>query len=804
MSPIEVLLNEARIAISDGNFETALANCLTILDTHSGHPEALKLAAQLSNKTGKLDQAKNYYQQAIALWPQQPEFRFGLGIVFLKQNKYDPAEAAFLKALAIDARYVRALVNLGAIAYHKHQYEQALQYFNQALALEPGNASAYINRGNCHQRKGNAELAANDFEKAIELNGADKAAHYNLGNLKLSLKENDKALVHYEEALKIDPCYAEAYFNKALIYYNQKKYELAVEFYLKAIQNKKDYIDAYINIAVALFSLNKPLKALQYYQVVIQLDPTNFTAYANMGNTLRKLRRRDDAVKCYQHALKLNDKLYEAHYNVGQVYRELHQYAQSIHHFERALEIKPDYEYLHGVLIYTKLYSCDWHGLDQMTEELLENIKLGKKVSTTFPLFIITGDEKLHLKSAQIWLQDKHYYNPLPFDPPKTARSSKIKLGFYSADFRFHPVSLWLAEQIDHHDRDKFELYAFSYRNDNKDPMHMRMREKFDHFYEVDQLSDSEVVKLSRQVGIDIALDLGGDTQDSRPDIFAMRAAPIQINHLGFPGSFGSDYTDFIITDEHAIPKASQPYYTEKIIYVPCNYTYDTKRQLTREPMTRADFDLPENGFVFTCQNGNQKITHQVFEIWMRLLKNVPGSVLWLLLPNATALANLRKEAKIRGVDPDRMIFTKRDSVPVAKEYERIGRYLASYKLADLFLDTLPYNAGTTAVDALWAGLPVITQTGSAQVGRMATSILHAIELPELVTKTAAAYEALALDLALNPDKLNHIKSKLEQNRHATALFDVIGNTRHIENAYIQIFNDYSSGKLHERSNLTA
>ena len=798
MSRIEDLLNEAKIAIRDGNFETALANCLTLLETQSTHPEALKLAAQLSNKTGKLDQAEKYYQQAIALWPQQPEFPFGLGIVFLKQNKYDPAEAAFLKALAIDARYVRALVNLGAIAYHKHQYEQALQYFNQALALEPGNASAYINRGNCHQRKGNAELAANDFEKAIELNGADKAAHYNLGNLKLSLKENDKALAHYEEALKIDPCYAEAYFNKALIYYNQKKYELAVEFYLKAIQNKKDYIDAYINIAVALFSLNKPLKALQYYQVVIQLDPTNFTAYANMGNTLRKLRRRDDAVKCYQHALKLNDKLYEAHYNVGQVYRELHQYDQSIHHFERALEIKPDYEYLHGVLIYTKLYSCDWHGLDQMTEELLENIKLGKKVSTTFPLFIITDDEALHLKSAQTWLSDKHRYNPLPFEVNGRSKSKKIRLGFFSADFRFHPVSLWLAEQIDHHDRNKFELYAFSYRNDNKDPMHMRMREKFDHFYEVDHLSDNEVVKLSRQVGIDIALDLGGDTQDSRPDIFAKRAAPIQINHLGFPGSFGSDYTDYIIADQHAIPLASQPFYTEKFFHIPSNYTYDSYRKVSNLVLDRSEFGLPETGFVFTCQNGNQKISPKVFDIWMRLLQQVPGSVLWLLQPNATALANLQKEAKARDIDPHRLVFTKRESVPADQEYDRIGRYLASYKLADLFLDTLPYNAGTTAIDALWAGLPVLTQTGQAQVGRMATSALHAIEMPELITKTAEEYEALALALALNPEKLKLIKNKLEKNRLTTALFDTAGNTRHIENAYISIFNSHPLGLANE------
>jgi predicted O-linked N-acetylglucosamine transferase (SPINDLY family) len=400
---------------------------------------------------------------------------------------------------------------------------------------------------------------------------------------------------------------------------------------------------------------------------------------------------------------------------------------------------------------------------------------------------VLFDDPKLHQIAAQVYVDDKAPPNPILGDIAPRPQHRRIRLGFYSADLRWHPVAIWLAEQVENHDKSKFELFAFSFRSDVKDPMQQRLQAAFDHFIEVDTMSDLEVVKLSRELEIDIALDLGGHTQDSRPGIFAARAAPVQVSHLGFPGSWGADYIDYFLADEFSLPKAIQRYYNEKIIYVPSAYTYDRLRAISTEKLARAEFGLPNTGFVFTCQNGIQKIHPEVFDIWMRLLKNVPGSVLWLQEPHPTAIRNLQKEAQARGVNPARLVFLKREVVVVEHEPARIAKYLASYRLADLFLDTWPYNAGTTAIDALWAGLPVITKSGKSFVSRMATSALHAIEMPELITSTAQDYEALALELATNTSKLQAVKDKLASHRLTTALFDPVANTRHIENAYLSM-----------------
>jgi predicted O-linked N-acetylglucosamine transferase (SPINDLY family) len=406
---------------------------------------------------------------------------------------------------------------------------------------------------------------------------------------------------------------------------------------------------------------------------------------------------------------------------------------------------------------------------------------------------MLFDDPKLLLETCKIYLQSIVIQDSALGAIPKREPRGRVRIGYYSADLYYHPVSIWLAEQLENHDKSKVELYAFCLKS-VQDPMRDRLEAAFDHWIDVQSMSDLEVAKLSRELEIDIAIDLNGHTEDGRTGIFAARAAPIQLNHLGFPGSMGAEYIDYMIghipsPDEDLEELAStRRFITEKIAYVPSSFTYDRQRQLSDEPLTRAQFGLPEAGFVFTCQNGCQKLMPEVFDVWMEILKAVPGSVLWLLKPNETAVKNLIKEAKARGVEAERLIFTAREVVALDQEGARIGKYLASYKLADLFLDTWPYNAGTTAIDALWAGLPVLTKEGKSGVARMAAGALRGIEMPELITRTAQQYQDQAIELAYSPEKLKLLKEKVQRNRLTTALFDPVGNTRHIENAYLEMY----------------
>jgi predicted O-linked N-acetylglucosamine transferase (SPINDLY family) len=527
-----------------------------------------------------------------------------------------------------------------------------------------------------------------------------------------------------------------------------------------------------INKAGKLILNKRYNEALLILDSVLNLDPNNSIALGNKGLVLDKLNRKHEALNAYQKAIKNQPNNYDAIYNYALFLMVNKNFEIAKHYFEMLYKNKPEYKYSLGYLIYVNLHICDWSHYYKY-KNILNESDNSEKMITAIGGYLIIDKEKII------------YENKLRVTKKiiKKKNASKIKLGFYSCDFRFHPVSTWLVEQIELHDKSKFELIAFNFNSNTSDPMTLRLKAAFDRMIPVENMSDEAVANLSRELEIDIAFDLGGQTQGSRPGIFAARAAPIQINHLGNPGTASNKYIDYFITDKYVVPESSQQYFSEKLLYVDCQYTYDRRRQLSATHLCRSDYGLPENAFVFTCQNNIQKINPEMFDIWMRLLQKIPGSVLWLLQPNDTAIQNLQHESQIRGVEQSRLVFTKREFVPAEQEYERIGKYLSSYKLADLFLDTLPYNAGTTAIDALWAGLPVLTQTGGTTVGRMATSALQALEMHELITKTKEEYEALALELALDKEKLTQIKIKLQNNKNCTALFDSLKNTKNIEKA---------------------
>jgi protein O-GlcNAc transferase len=364
-------------------------------------------------------------------------------------------------------------------------------------------------------------------------------------------------------------------------------------------------------------------------------------------------------------------------------------------------------------------------------------------------------------------------------------KHDRIRIAYVSSDFRSHATSYLIAGMIESHSREKFDVTGIALQPEDPSEIGQRMKRAFGQFIDVSGRTDEETARLIRELEIDIAIDLNGHTRNGRAAIFAHRAAPLQVNYLGFPGTMGADYIDYLIADHTLIPTSSQPYYEEKIIYLPNSYqANDRTRPISSKVFTRADCKLPEDRFVFCCFNGAFKILPDVFDRWMRILSQVNGSVLWLLDDNETAASNLKKEAVKRGISAERLVFAARTS---------LADHLARHRLADLFLDTLPCNAHTTASDALWAGLPVLTQIGESFAGRVAASLLNAIGLPELITTTPKAYEELAVELAANPERLSAIKSRLASNRLTTPLFDIQRFTRHIEAAYTAIYERHQA-----------
>jgi predicted O-linked N-acetylglucosamine transferase (SPINDLY family) len=453
--------------------------------------------------------------------------------------------------------------------------------------------------------------------------------------------------------------------------------------------------------------------------------------------------------------------------------------------YERAIALDPNINFILGVLLHTKMHLCIWDNLANHLDELTNKINNGENTLNPFVALALIDDPEIQRKNAEIYANEKHPKSHILSKIERYPEHTKIRIGYFSADFRDHPVSHLTAELYETHDRNRFEIHAFSFGSDTKDEMKRRIKAGVDHFHDVRTMSHKAVAMLARSVEIDIAVDLGGYTQNSRTGIFAMSAASIQISWLGYSGTMGANYYDYLVADQTIIPEKNQKYYSEKIIYLPNYQVNDSKQSPSATVFTRQDLGLPETGFVFCCFNTTYKITPATFDGWGRILEQVDGSVLLIYADNETARINLTKEIVLRGIEPSRLIFGERLSKP---------EYLARYRAADLFLDTLPYNAGTTASDALRMGLPVLTCMGSSFASRVAASVINAINLPELITTTQEQYESLAIELATDPEKLKIIKDKLTDNLSKAPLYDTPLFTQRLESAYRKMYDRYQHG----------
>lgn len=732
-----------------------------------------------------LDEAINSADQALKINPEFADAWYNKGIAFNELKQYKDAVHCFDKAIELRPGYAEAFLGKGNALDASDRHEHALECFDLAIEAQLDYIEAFNGKGIALHALNRHDDAIRLFDKALALQPEYAEAWSNKAATLSAQKQYEKALAHYDTAIKLRPGYADAWYNKGTTLMLLKQYELALAHYDKAIQHKPNYAEALYSKGVAYGELKQYQEAIQQYDMAINLNPDYSEAWHNKGFINAELKQYERALSFYEKAIDLRPSFALAWYNKGMALSDLKRHQDALVCYKKAFENDPDIDWLPGQMLHTKMLLCDWSDFEQEQAILKKLIFDGKKAAQPFTTHSLFDSLSLHQKSAIAFGLDRHPENNALGSSFLNKKQKKIKLAYFSADFRNHPVAYLLAEFFELHDRNNFEISAFYYGPPDNGEMHNRVMNAFDRFVEVRTKSDKEIAQLSRSLEIDIAIDLGGFTQLSRPGIFSYRAAPIQASYIGYLGTTGLSYIDYLIADPIIIPKENIRFYSEKIIYLPSYQVNDRNRRIGEKMFTRSELGLADDAFVFCCFNNHYKVTPIIFDGWMRILKSVDKSVLYLYAEGDIVKSNLIREASNRGVDAARLIF----GGPIER-----ADYLARYQVADLFLDTTPYNAGTTASDALWAGVPVLTLIGESFSSRVAASILSAVGLSELIVSTLKDYERLAIELATNPIKLEKIKSALVENRNSAPLFDTPLFTRNIEKAYQIAYASYHAG----------
>jgi predicted O-linked N-acetylglucosamine transferase (SPINDLY family) len=671
------------------------------------------------------------------------EKNFNNGVFQLNHCLYKEAVASFSECISLGQKTPEVYSNRG-MAYHEiGLYAEAIKNYEKAIQMNPDYVEALSNLGVTYNRLKRFKDASIKFKRVIVLRPSFTTAYINLGISFHNLSAFNEAIKQYDSALQINPNNEIAYMQRGITFVALKKYAEAFESYDKAIALRPEYIEAYLNAGIAFTEISIPKEALALYNQATLIDSSIARTYILKSNVLIRLNHYEESIEC------------------------LH----------KALKIDPNNMSVLSNLLFRKKYIYDWQDYDALFDKIQDKVKKNIHAEEAFPGLSLFNDTSLLKKTAALESSAHSQKSPLK----KYARHEKIRLGFFSSDFQDHPIAHLTTEFFEKIDRSRFEVTAFSFGSaKEQDPYRARLIKAFDRFVDAKNINDIDVVRTSRELEIDIAVDLNGLTAGCRTEIFALRAAPVQMQWLGFLGTMGAEFIDYIFADGVLIPKEERENYSEKIVYLPSYQPNATEREVSKKKFHRPDFGLSDNQFVYCCFNAGYKVLPYIFDCWMHILKETPGSVLWLAEENETAQQNIKKETLARGVDPTRIVFTKK--IPNAE-------YLARFRLADLFLDTFPYSAGTIASDALRMGLPLIALQGKTFASRMSSSCLHAVNVPELVTNSASEYERLAIELCNDKIKYDEIKGKLKSGLVASRLFDIERTTKHIERAFDLIYN---------------
>lgn len=774
MSSLETSMIKARSAEKRGDFAEAERLYGAVLQKFPGNARARKgmdelfktraLAALKADAPPQaaLDALTQAYEQgrmaqvvsqAEALLKQHPRSGFVqnlLGAALLTLGQPARAEAALREAHGRGVRHPALCNNLGMALASLDRPEEAIALYREAIALDPNHAIARNNLGNALKQAG-------QFVEALE---------------------------SYSQALAIRPDYADACSNMGLVLEKLGRIDEARAIYERVLTLAPRHAAAHNNLANLLVDLGDLTAALTHYQRALTIDPNYPEAHLNLGNLYKRRGLIAEASASFTAAKMARPSYAEASVEEGKTLALDGRLDAAIAAFDEALAIAPDHKGALAHRLFYQAHVCDWPAFDRWVQE---GRALDEAISP-FAALTFADDPAAQLRRSRAWAAKTITQRPVAAPRPAPAADGRIRIGYFSADFHDHATAYLMAGLLREHDRSRFALHAFSYGPPRDDAMRAQIVAQVDSFTDIRDLPDAEVAKLAHARGLDVAVDLKGHTQDGRLRLFAQRLAPVQIGYLGYPGSSGAEFIDYLVADPVVIPPAERAHYGEKLIVLPdCYQPNDNQRVIAEIVGSRAEHGLPEQAFVFCSFNQSYKITPREFAIWMRLLGKVEGSVLWLLRSNPLAEASLRAHAAEQGIAPERLVFA--DKVPQAE-------HLARHAHADLFLDSFAVNAHTTASDALWAGLPVVTLAGRQFAARVAASLLNAIGLPDLVTETPEAYEALIFALATQPDRLEETNACLAAGRKSQPLFDTARYARHLEQGFAKAHRRQGEGLL--------
>jgi len=739
------------------------------------------------------------------------------------------AAVALGRALECAAAGVEGRLILGLALREQARAAEAEVVLRDALSQQPGQPALLLELGNALADLGRREEAIAAFEQAVRIQPGYGLAHFNLGNMLREAGRLDDAVAAYESALRLKPDYAEAHYNLGIALQNLRQSARAVAAYRRAAELRPDHAGTFFNLGSELRSQGQFADAADAFRRAIALEPGHAEAHHNLGNALRDLERLDEAAAAYRAALAARPDYDAAQLDLARVLGAQRQFAEAERLFrgllqrhpedpvaqellaellrlagrssearaiyEAILARQPDHPEALARLLHLKTVACDWRDRDAEFARLLRlterQIAAGRRTGlSAFHTFARPLAPEMRLAIARTWAAETEQLavrdrQGLDFGFARAERD-RLRIAYVSCNFSNHPGGHLIQGLFRAHDRAGFEIFAVSHGRDDGSVYRRRIAADAEHFIDVAALTDRAAALLLHREGIDILVDLNGYTQDHRLGIAALRPAPIVATYLGFAGSSGASFIDYAFVDNVVAPPAEAHLYSERLVRLPhCYLINDREHPIDDAPLARRDVDLPDDGFVFCCFNANYKIEPFIFDVWMRILRRLPGSVLWLLQLAPDVAENLRREAAARGVDPDRLVF--------AGKWPK-ARHLARHRLADLFLDTRYYTAHTTCSDALWTGLPVLTCPGDSFASRVAASLLLAAGLPELVVPDFAQYEARALALAREPSELGRLRARLLADRLTCPAFDTTRLVRNFERAYRLMWENHQTG----------